>query len=90
MKVVNSEMDHYTFSEAYHRPRDSEPNVTDVVPFGPSGFGLWTGHPVGVVIALGLLVMVIAGIPEAGWFFAGVAVLGGFGGFLLRLHHGSS
>ena len=80
-------MEHYTFSEAYRRHRDSETHVTDVVPFGPSGFGLWTAHPVGVVIGLGLLVMVVAGIPEVGWFFAGVAVLGGFGGFLLWHHH---
>jgi len=83
MKIANSSIQHYGFQEAHSRPRDSDPDINEVVPFGRSGFGLWTAHPIGLVIALGLIVMVSAGIPEAGWFFAGVAILGGLSGLLL-------
>lgn len=89
MKVVNIR-EPYGFQKASRRLRDSEPNIFEVIPFGPSGFGLWTEHPVGAIIGLGLLVMVVAGIPQAGLFFAGVAILGGFCGFLLWRHHRSS
>ena len=90
MGMLASRTDRYGFQSGYRGPRDSEPNILDVVPFGRSGFGLWTEHPVGVVIALGLLVMVCGGIPEATWFFAGVAILGGFCGFILWRHHSPS
>lgn len=68
--------------------RRSEPGIfAEVIPFGRYGAGLWTGHPVGLVIALGLFVMVLAGIPEARWFLAGVLILGALWGFFLWLRH---
>jgi hypothetical protein len=37
------------------------PPATKVVPFGNYGGGLWTGHPIGLFIAIGLLTMGIIG-----------------------------
>ena len=33
--------------------------------------GLLTGHPIELVIVIGLLLMGLVGIPEARWFFGG-------------------
>jgi len=43
------------------------PHPTKVVPFGNYGGGLWTGHPIGLVIVIGLLFMGFVGLPEARW-----------------------
>lgn len=66
---------------------DSDPDPAEVVPFGRNGAGLFTNHPVGLFIALGLLVMGLAVMSEARWFFAGVLVLGALGGFFLWRRH---
>jgi hypothetical protein len=63
------------------------PHPTKVVPFGYSGAGLWTGHPIGLVIVIGLLTMGIIGLPEARWFLALAAPAGAICGFFLWLHH---
>lgn len=68
-------------------PHNSEPDPTEVIPFGRYGVGLLTGHPVGLVVVLGLLLMGLIGIPEARWFFAGALALGGTCGFLLWFRH---
>ena len=49
--------------------RDLPPAVK-VVPFGNYGGGLWTSHPIGLFIAIGLLTMGVVGLPEARWFLA--------------------
>ena len=68
-------------------PRDLLPNHTEVMPFGRYGAGLWTGHPIGLVIVVGLLLMGFVGFPEARWFLALTVPLGGICGFFLWLHH---
>jgi hypothetical protein len=68
-------------------PHNAEPDPTQVMPFGRYGGGEWTGHPIGLVIVLGFLLMGLVGIPQARWFFAGSLVLGGVCGFLLWLRH---
>jgi len=68
-------------------PHHAEPDLSKVVPFGRYGGGEWTGHPIGLVIVLGFLLMGLVGIPEARLFFAGSLVLGGLCGFLLWLRH---
>lgn len=59
-------IDHVAFQQ---NSRDLPPS-TRVVPFGNYGGGLWTSHPIGLFIAIGLLVMGIIGLPEAWWFVA--------------------
>jgi hypothetical protein len=68
-------------------PHNVEPNVNEVVPYGRYGVGLLTGHPIGLVIVLGLLLMGLLGLPEYRLFFLGSLVLGGLLGFSLWLRH---
>ena len=66
---------------------NAEPDANKVVPFGRYGAGEWTGHPIGLVIVLGFLLMGLVGIPQFRWFFAGALVLGGLWGLVLWLYH---
>ena len=68
-------------------PHNTEPNANEVLPYGRYGGGLLTGHPIGFVIVLGLLLMGMLGLPEYRLFFAGSLVLGGLLGFSLWLRH---
>jgi hypothetical protein len=67
--------------------RNSDPDPTQVVPFGQYGAGLITAHPVGLAIAIGLLLMGLFGLPGARFFFASALVVGGVWGLLLWLRH---
>lgn len=66
---------------------DSDPDPAEVAPFARSGAGIFTSHPVGLLVAVGLLGMVLLGIPESRWFFAGALVLGVLGGGFLWIRH---
>ena len=63
------------------------PHPTKVVPFGNYGGGLWTGHPIGLVIVIGLLFMGLVGLPEARWFLALAVPTGASCGFFMWLGH---
>jgi hypothetical protein len=67
--------------------RHELPNPTQVVPFGRYGAGLWTGHPIGLVIVFCVLLMGFVGLPEARWFLAGTVPLGCLCGLFLWLRH---
>jgi len=67
--------------------RDPQPDPTTVVPFGRSGAGLITAHPVGLVLVFGLLFMVLAELPEARLFFLAALPVGVVWGLLLWLRH---
>lgn len=41
-----------------------------VVPFGLLGGGQWTGHPIGLLIVFGFVLMALVGVPESRLFFA--------------------
>jgi hypothetical protein len=60
-----------------------------VVPFGPLGAGQWTGHAVGLFIALGFILMALVGVPQSAYFFVTSLGLGAAFGCLLRLWHRS-
>jgi hypothetical protein len=64
-----------------------EPGPTEIVPFGRYGGGLWTGHPIGLLIVVGLLAMGWVGLPEFRVFFAASLIVGGAFGFILWRHH---
>jgi hypothetical protein len=55
----------------------------EVVPYGRFGAGLWTGHPIGLVIVTGLVVIGLVGIPAWRWFFGATVILGSLFGYSL-------
>lgn len=64
-------------------PSKEDRHPLQVVPFGRFGAGLWTGHPIGLFIVAGLVLIGLIGIPEWRWFFGASLVLGGLYGYLL-------
>ncbi len=82
--MISMDIHRRAVSKASH---DLLPNPTEVIPFGHYGAGLWTGHPIGLVIVVGLLLMGFVGLSEARWFLALTVPLGGICGFFLWLHH---
>lgn len=72
----------HPLGEVVARANDDR-HPAQVVPFGRFGAGLWTGHPIGLFIASGLVLIGLVGIPEWRWFFGGSVVLGGLCGYLL-------
>ncbi len=59
-----------------------------VVPFGRFGAGLWTGHPIGLFIVAGFLLIGLIGIPEWRWFFGATVIFGSLFGYFLWRRHG--
>ena len=72
---------------ARESPHKAEPGPNEILPYGRYGGGRLTGHPIGLVIVLGLLLMGLVGLPEYRWFFAASLFLGGLLGFFLWLRH---
>lgn len=77
--------------DIYHRAIQQTsrglPHPTKVVPFGNYGAGLWTGHPIGLAIVIGLLFMGFVGLPEARWFLTLAVPAGAICGFFMWLRH---
>src|SRR5437016_9865427 len=48
----------------------------DVVPYGQLGSGVWTGHPIELVVVLGILTVGLIGIPAWRWFFGAALLVG--------------
>src|SRR5215813_12619704 len=68
-------------------PTADEPRPKDVVPFGKYGAGGWTGHSIGALIVVGVVLTGLIGVPEARYLLAGALPLGALLGFALwRLH----
>jgi len=65
-------------------PHNSELDPTEV-PLRGAGF--ITGHPVGLVVVIGVLLMGLLGLAEARWFLAGTVFFGGMWGFFLWPRH---
>lgn len=63
------------------------PHPAKVVPFGYYGAGFWTGHPIGLLIVIGVLFIGFVALPEARLFFALAIPAGGIFGFFLWLLH---
>ena len=54
-----------------------------VVPFGRYGAGVWTGHPIELVVVIGMLLIGLIGIPEWRWFFGATVLAGSVVGYFL-------
>lgn len=69
-------------------PRTNEDrHPAQVVPYGRFGAGLWTGHPIGLFIVAGLIVIGLIGIPAWRWFFGATVLVGSVTGYLLWRRH---
>ena len=72
-------------------PPGNEDRATwDVVPYGKLGAGLWTGHPIGLVICIGLIVIGLVGIPLWRWFFGASVLAGSLVAYSLWRRHNQS
>ena len=80
--------------QSRHRAIPQSPNdlthPSKAIPFGNYGAGNWTGHPIGLVIVAGLLIVGFVGLPEARWFLALAVPAGTICGFFLWLRHRNS
>ena len=84
---MNSPIDAHNQNHEKVKSRSDKPSPAELVPFGKYGAGTWTGHPIGLVIVLGLLLMGWIGLPEFRVFFAASLVLGGIFGIILWHRH---
>lgn len=69
-------------SDALARTNEDR-HPAEIVPFGRFGAGEWTGHPIGLFIVAGFMLIGLIGIPEWRWFFGASVVLGGLCGYFL-------
>lgn len=78
------------FTNAHIAPpalQADELHPKDVVPFGKYGAGRWTGHPIGLVMVLGIVVMALIGVPESRYFLAAAIPFGALFGLILWKSH---
>jgi hypothetical protein len=59
----------------------------EVVPFGRYGAGVWTGHPAGLIVVIGILLVGLIGIPEWRYFFGATVLLGSVVAYFLFRRH---
>ncbi len=67
--------------------RNSDPDPTQVRPYGPYGGGLITAHPIGLLVVAAMGSIILWRLPEARWFFGGALALGALVGLVLRLRN---
>lgn len=63
-------------------PANEDRHPLEVVPFGRFGAGVWTGHPIELLVVVGFLLIGLIGIPEWRVFFGATILVGGAVGFL--------
>ncbi len=63
-------------------------NPAEVVPYGQYGAGVWTGHPAGLIVVIGILIVGLIGVPEWRYFFAATVLAGSLVGYFLLRRHG--
>jgi hypothetical protein len=68
-------------------PQGAEINPAHLVPFGPYGAGQMTGHPVGLVIVIGLLLMGLFSRTPAAFLLLASFLPGGICGLVLWRRH---
>lgn len=68
-------------------PEEPEIDRQKVQPFGLSGVGVITSHPVGLVLIAGIILIALEAIPAARWFVAAAVAVGVAFGVCLWLYH---
>ena len=68
-------------------PKNEDRQPAEIVPFGRFGAGELTGHPIGLVIVFGVLLLGLIGIPAWRLFFAATVFVGSLVGFFLWRYH---
>jgi hypothetical protein len=68
-------------------PVNDDLHTMAVVPYGKFGAGIWTSHPIGLVIVVGMLIVGLVGIPEWRWFFGATVLVGSLVGYVLGRRH---
>ena len=76
----------HPFGEVVARTNEDR-HPLQVVPYGRFGGGVWTGHPIELVVVLGILLVGLVGIPAWRWFFGATLLLGGLVGYFLSRRH---
>jgi hypothetical protein len=66
--------------------RNSMPDAPEVRPYGRYGGGLYTEHPVGLLVVAAVIILILWRVPEARWFFVGSVLLGVIFGLCLWLY----
>ena len=72
----------HPFGEVVRRTNEDR-HPLQVVPYGRFGGGVWTGHPIELVVVLGMLLVGLVGIPAWRWFFGATLVVGSLAGYFL-------
>ena len=72
----------HRLGEAVAHTNEDRPPL-QVIPFGRFGAGVWTGHPIELLVVLGMLLIGLIGIPEWRWFFGATVLAGSAMGYLL-------
>jgi len=67
--------------------RDSLPEPIEVRPHGPFGVGLLTGHPIGIIIVVGIIIMGLVALRPIRLFFMATLPVGAMIGLILWLLH---
>jgi|SRR5262245_24825616 len=80
---VQSPLSGYQHVDASNRPLEPR----HLVPFGPYGGGQWTGHPIGLVIVIGLLFMGLVSRTPVSAFIIFSLLGGAVVGMFLWLYH---
>jgi hypothetical protein len=68
-------------------PANDDRSPLEVVPFGKYGAGVWTGHPAGLMVVIGMLIVGLIGIPEWRYFFGAAVLLGSVVAYFLFRRH---
>ncbi len=76
----------HSYGQVVPRVNDDR-SPLEIVPFGRYGAGVWTGHPAGLIVVIGILIVGLIGIPEWRYFFAATVLAGSLVGYVLLRRH---
>ena len=69
-------------------PTHDDVQISEVVPYGKFGAGVWNGDLAGLIVVLGILIVGLVGIPEWRYFLGASVLAGSVVGYALLRRHG--